>query len=462
MRRHREHYHEDVYDEHHRRNHHRNHHRNYHTFESFFPPGSQGANPNRSLRDTRDLQSMGFTQLLNISNYIYFPRDEVAKEIIKRLKVDSEINPNRLSIIQILDHFSSNEQYILDWLDHPRIDLFTDKTYLPKFSDNIIEKLRLLGVSVHRFSVSNHNNFGSLNNFRSLNNFGYFHDIFDRFKTNNSDLDSLAPVHIIPYLGNRTKDSLQELPVEKSRHQCVVCLEKIKKNNIKLGRCNARVHHYCGFAFVISYIKSLTHSNPLEKAILPCPCGCRKEITPSLIHSVKEYFESSENIMVYLSKLKKPKRFIKDNLDNFKLLSQTSLEDLNKNYLFVRFKGDVRFSPCPDESCHGFALIDPEIEVQRLCSHCFKNKLFVGQKILQQREALRMATEKNRDTAENKEAIEVFQRYAAKNMHPIRPCPTCGKLVEKIGGCNQMTCPLGHVFKWVQAVKIDDEGKLHF
>jgi hypothetical protein len=237
---------------------------------------------------------------------------------------------------------------------------------------------------------------------------------------------------------------------------CCLCqteIDNISTRFVKPAKkCDCRIHLNCALEFVQSFIGHLADKNPLERKILRCP-GCKGDICPSFLTVVKKFFSIPKNFFDLLEEIERSGGQPRLVLDSFKrcrgafdLLSDLDLKVLNINYLFIKFRTDPRFVACPDEKCReGFALIPPDEEHTLECFKCRKPQRFVG-------------TKRQAELAGSADRQLVTEILKSRN---IKGCTFCGKLAEKIDGCDNVTCTAcGRTFRWDQ-VDTKDSSKFH-
>jgi len=360
-------------------------------------------------------------------------------EIIRRLKADPEINPNRSPDLFALSFIFGTIEDTIFLIKHPRYVIARHQS-IPQLNRRdrreLWNAIRDVGAAIVIMNTRR-----GLLNLEMHDRFGYMVNIFEYISLVAED-----KWHNTYYSSNKppagTMCSCCFLPVKKIHVVVTESNEPLDSENIE----TIHMHIECALHFVLSFIKSVQNPNLYEKSIIPYPgFTSSREVRPSFVYFIKEFFRNSANLLEFLSKLAKPKRFIRQYSKEIKTLANIKLPELNKDMLSVRFRADPRYTACPAADCKGFALIQPDEEKNTTCTHCNTNQHFVGSKIQQERAVDKSTAQKT-----------------IQNNQNIRACPTCGKLVERRGGCPNMTCPVGHNFNWHSAKDRVPADSLHF
>ena len=188
-------------------------------------------------------------------------------------------------------------------------------------------------------------------------------------------------------------------------------------------------HLECAMVFYRTFVSQLIDPNPLERKLLACTCGA--EIRPQYIHTLMETIKDVRCVLNMLENGMDPATVLSYSTV-FAYSRQYSIDALNDYIVDLKFRADPRYVPCPDELCTGFQLVHPDREKGCICSKCTKPQMFKGSKLVAQSEQ------------ETREAAEV--------MHTgLKPCPTCGKLIDKNEGCHNMECAFcKRAFVWTE------------
>lgn len=194
---------------------------------------------------------------------------------------------------------------------------------------------------------------------------------------------------------------------------CAVChcdfieeLEGSKINTLIRGgaNCQCYYHRDCAIHLVKTIQQSIVKGKP-PPDYRPSNCpGCQKRLTPSfLLYCLQQMgflergiFQTPAGIVFNLNQM---------------IVSYFQ----SKNPFVVR---------CQTANCTGFTLLGLMEEKHDQCQTCRHRQIFRGRD--------RMC-EINR---ENREAQSLIRNSHGR----IRPCPFCGKLIEKNRGCNTMQC----------------------
>jgi len=205
------------------------------------------------------------------------------------------------------------------------------------------------------------------------------------------------------------------------------------KNPLSRGsECKCQFHVECALNLVCSYVGQILHPNPLERNIMVCP-GCQGEIRPSFVSSVVNHLSQLDNLLNIIERM--PKEFMKDYCREIKTLMTLTPKQINDAIFVINHQRDPKFVVCPKDGCQGFALIEPELELNTQCLVCGEKSLFIGSQ---------------RQKEIQKDSPEVIELLT--NTDKIRPCTECGKLIEKSEGCNNMNCAFcGSFFNWERA-----------
>jgi len=230
---------------------------------------------------------------------------------------------------------------------------------------------------------------------------------------------------------------------------CCSCSDTINANEISCSGpalCKCHFHVECALNLVVSYISQISDPNPLARKIISCP-GCQGEIVPSFIIDIRKHLTDFKTLLEIYSGL--PQDFLKTAKNELLKLVEVDLNQIDQAVAVLYFKRDPKFVICPKNGCHGFALIDPDQEINTKCLICHKNSLFIGSQ---------------RQIEIQKDAPEIIQLL--KTTKTIRPCTRCGKLIEKLDGCNSMHCTFCNTgFDWERAGAVDamhSELTIHF
>jgi len=387
----------------------------------------------RKRKAASDYSSSTFTELhetLYQNSFSNAKKKLIFVEIIRRLKADPEINPNRSSELLTYSFKYGTIEDSLFLIKHPRYDLSNVNCYhmvgLPlKDLSNIWNAVRDAGGACPSdYRIPRNLEFGD--------RFGYLYDYLDYLWDNDTD----------------TWDEMYYRPSVELISACVCCFLPIKKAHVIVAESDEtiRMHLECSLHFALSFIRSVQNPNLYEKSIIPYPgFSSSREVRPSFIFFIASFFSERRTLLEFLTKLAKPKRFIRQYSKDIEFLAEIAIVELNDKILSIRFRADPRYTACPAADCNGFALIPPDEEKLARCTHCEKTQQFVGSKIQQERAVDKSTAQKT-----------------IQNNQNIRACPTCGKLVERRGGCPKMTCPVGHPFDWNRASERVPTDILHF
>lgn len=193
--------------------------------------------------------------------------------------------------------------------------------------------------------------------------------------------------------------------------ECAICrcdfqeeMEKMLISDIFKGaaNCNCYFHRNCAMHLATTIQNSIQDKPPIDYKLPKCP-GCQSKMTPSFI-----WFCFQEMGIWNRGFLNSTESLVR------------RLNNMISEFLISK-NGAVVY--CPSNSCDGFVLMHPEHEEMRPCPKCYRRQLFRGRDV---------------DKISKLESKEVKSLLA--NNHKIRPCPHCGKLIERISGCNSMKC----------------------
>lgn len=207
----------------------------------------------------------------------------------------------------------------------------------------------------------------------------------------------------------------------KMTHRCYICLSRVKKHSPhfrNMASCNCIYHIDCIFDYIRMLINSSrAYKNSrfvLDFQIPQCP-GCQKEMLPSFLFQV----------LGLISSIKVGDRVV----------------NINSNYLVDYF---LMIQDCINFKIYGrklfFCINDCGMRLVIVQNkYPYKDTVFFHCPACQRKKQIFVNVDALRKMDNNKEDQSIIEKLL-RNTKRIRPCPKCGKLIEKNGGCSHMTC----------------------
>lgn len=261
-------------------------------------------------------------------------------------------------------------------------------------NDEDNEKKQLLhnnSININKYKEDNNNNNNNYNEDNNNNNNNNNYDENSNHNNNNNDLN--------------IKDLFEyEEAVETTTKKCLICLEEfsiVDELNFWLD-CNCIIHSTCFDQYIASCVKD--NSLPIK-----CP-ECNKEINSSFVY--ESLTQSNQSLI---------SKYEKFTLDLYAINNHTDVNccpTAGCSYMFFYQEGDARFV-CP--TCENDYCLSCKTNWHEDIS-CEENKKLTNTNYLD-------------------EKFDTFVRGAQ-----YKQCPFCSTWVEKIDGCDYMTCRCGKAF----------------
>ena len=208
-------------------------------------------------------------------------------------------------------------------------------------------------------------------------------------------------------LNNKEKEEKKE---EEKISTCILCTEEFKENDImnpEIMECKKHVHGSC----FINYIEEELNNNRFP---IRCPLCAGKERHEINYKTIIDCLLLND----------------KDNL-------AAKLENISLNHLAENNSDEITF--CPTAGCNYMCSYDKN-EFHLNCPMCKKS--YCLQCKTEWHEG--MNCEEYQRTKNKDENDVKFEEYAKGSK--LKQCPKCKRWVEKVSGCDHITCPCGTPF----------------
>lgn len=217
--------------------------------------------------------------------------------------------------------------------------------------------------------------------------------------------------------------------------KCISCQDEITDQEPYfrgLSNCECVLHFECCFPLVNDIVNDLTNKNPLERNIPKCPV-CKITLSPSFIHRFHQILFDKISITGPLITRLPPN--INDFMENLRKFQKMNLNQIDNKIYLIRYIAHPDKVNCKYDDCDGFVLVPAGGNKRVECRKCGKNQRFVGASVRLKKQDLDQFLDliiKGSSSSGN-----VFN--LSKGL-VVRPCPNCHQLIEKLDGCNSMTC----------------------